>query len=172
MLLDGTGGTIDLGLREDLERGVVGVAGRREPSGGEDSFEFTRAYDGIDLGNVLLDFVAVALDQAAGDDEALRLASVGSLVLHHLKDGIDGLLLGRIDEAARIDDKNLGVLGAGGNVAASLMQHPHHHFGVDQVLRAAKGDEAYFRSGRKRGGLNVRDVGRFDCRRGGHRLLF
>ena len=172
VLVDGAGGAVDLRLCEDLERRVVGVAGGRESGSGENGFEFACAYDRIDLGDVLLDLVAVSLDQATGDDEALGFASVGGLVLDHFEDGVDGLLLGRVDEAAGVDDEDFGVLGVGGDVAASLVEHAHHHFGVDQVLGAAEGDEADFRAGRERGGLNVKDVGRFDCRGRGHRLLF
>ena len=53
-------------------------------------------------GMFLHDFVAVALDQASGDDEFLGRA--GGFEAGHLEDGVDGLLLGGVDEAAGIDD--------------------------------------------------------------------
>src|SRR6185369_11229941 len=92
VLADRAGGAIDLRLRENLEGRVVGVAGRSEASGGEDGFELASAYDCIYIGNIFLYLVAVALDEAACDDEALGFAAVGLLVLHHLEDGVDGLL--------------------------------------------------------------------------------
>src|SRR5665213_4620010 len=54
-------------------------------------FEFVRAYNRVDIGNVFLNVVAEALDQTAGDDQPLSLA--GSLILGHLKNGVDGFLL-------------------------------------------------------------------------------
>ena len=117
-----------------------------------------------------MDFVAVALDEAAGDDEALGFAAVLLLVLDHLEDGVDGLLLGGVDEAAGVDDDDLGVFGAGGELGAAVVEHAHHDLGVDEVFGAAEGDEAYFRAGWR--GVAGRGVGVFDDGRGSHRLLF
>ena len=134
-------------LRQDMERRVVaGVAAGSEARGSENRFEFASADDGIDLRNVLLNLVAVALDQTAGDDDALRLAAILLLMLHHLEDGIDGLLLGGIDEAAGVDDDNLGVFSARRQLGSVVVQHAHHHLGVDEILGAAERDEPYFRA--------------------------
>jgi hypothetical protein len=100
-------------LKGELLAGV----GRGEAGGFEDGFELAGADYGVDFGDVLLDLVAVALDEAAGDDEALGFAAVGDLVLHHLEDGVDGLLLGGVDEAAGVDDEDFGVFGARGELA-------------------------------------------------------
>ena len=134
-------------LREDVEGRVVRVPGGRQAGGCEDRLKLAGADDGVDLGNVLLDLVAVALDQAAGHDEAAGLAAGGDLVLRHLEDGVDRLLLGRVDEAAGVDDQNLGVLGAGGELGAGVVEQAHHHLGVDEVLGAAERDEAYLGAG-------------------------
>ena len=72
----------------------------------------------------------------------LGAAAVGDLVLHHLEDGVDGLLLGGVDEAAGVDDEDVGVFGAGGELRAAAMEQAHHDLGVDEVLGAAERDEA------------------------------
>ncbi len=97
---------------------VAGAGFGARPAAVEDGFELAGADDGVDLGDVLADLVAVALDEAAGDDELLGAAAVGLLVLDHLEDGVDGLLLGGVDEAAGVDDEDLGVFGVGGELAA------------------------------------------------------
>ena len=54
-------------------------------------------------GMLLADGVAVALHQAAGDDQAARPAEF--LVLGHLEDGVHRLLLCRLDEAAGVHNE-------------------------------------------------------------------
>ena len=108
-MVDGAGGAGDLRLGEDVEGGVVGVTAGAESCGGEDGFEFSGAYDCIDFWDVLPDLIAVALDETSGNDQALSFAAVFNAILHHLEDGVDGLLLGGIDEAA-------GVVAAFGNL--------------------------------------------------------
>ena len=72
--MNGAGGSCGEGLRKDVE-GAVGfcVAGGGEACGGEDGFEFACAYYCVDFGDVLLDFVAVAFDEAAGYYDAAWL---------------------------------------------------------------------------------------------------
>ena len=80
------------GAGEDIEgRCGNGGFGHGEAGGLEDGFEFTGADDGIDFRNVLYDFVAVALDEAAGDDELA--GGAGGFEARHLQDGVDRLLL-------------------------------------------------------------------------------
>ena len=135
-------------MRKDVEGGVVvGVAAWREACGGENGFEFACADYGIYFGDVLPDLVAVALDEAAGYDDAACLAAVLLLVLDHLEDGVDGLLLGGVDEAAGVDDDDLGVFGSGGEFGAVVVEQAHHDLGVDEVLGATERNEAYFGAG-------------------------
>ena len=99
--------------------------------------------DGVDLRDVFTDFVAVALDQAAGDDDASgHWPPCESLCCDHFQDGVDGLLLGRVDEGAGVDDDDVGVLCGGGELGAVVMEEAHHDSGVDEIFRAAEGDEA------------------------------
>jgi hypothetical protein len=83
-----------------------------EAGGGEDGFEFAGAYYGVYFGDGFLDFVAVALDQAAGYDEFFRVA-VGFMA-GHFEDGVYGFLLGGVNEAAGVDDEDFGFFGMGG----------------------------------------------------------
>src|SRR5260370_1901387 len=98
--MDGAGGAScerSCRFREDVKGGVaVCVAAGRKPRGGQDGFEFARADDRVYFGDILLDLVAVALDQEAGDYDALGLSSAGSadFFLHHLPARIYALLLG------------------------------------------------------------------------------
>ena len=101
----------------------------------QNGLEFAGADHGIDFGNALADLVAVALDEASGDDQFLRRA--GGFEARHFEDGVDRLLLGGVDEAAGVDDKDLRLFGARGQARTSAVQQPHHHFGVDQVFGAA-----------------------------------
>ena len=103
--------------------------------GFENRFELAGADHGIDFRDALDDFVAVAFDEASGDDQFLRRA--GGFEARHLEDGVDGLLLGGVDEAAGVDDEDLGLFGACGQARAGAVQKPHHDFGVDEVFGAA-----------------------------------
>ena len=127
--------------------GAGGLTGGCEAGGGEDRFELAGADDGVDLGDVSADLVAVSLDEAAGDDEFADASAVGDLVLDHLEDGVDRLLLGGVDEGAGVDDEDVGVFGTGGKLGAVVVEQAHHHFGVDEIFRAAERDEAYLWGG-------------------------
>src|SRR5690606_3426480 len=83
-----------------------------------------------------------------------RVAASGLLVLGHLQNGVDGLLLGGSDEGAGVDDDHLGVLGLLHQGVPLVLQGPQHDLGVHPVLRAAEGHHVE--------GLGVRG-------RGGHR---
>ena len=72
---------------EDVEGRRRGGRVGRDAGGFEDGFELAGADDGVDFRDVFLNFVAIALDEAAGDDE-LACAALG-LVAGHLEDGVD-----------------------------------------------------------------------------------
>jgi len=119
---------------EDVEG--RGRGGRScEAGGGEDGFQFAGADYSVHFGDALANFVAVALDQAAGDDEFFGTAR--GLVAGHFQDGVDGLLLGGVDETARVDDEDFGLFGMGGEACAGAVQQTHHHLGVDEVFGTA-----------------------------------
>ena len=109
--------------------------GHRQAGGFENRLQFAGADHGVHFGNALPDFVAVALHQAAGDDELFGRA--GGLVARHLENGVDRLLLGGVDEAAGVDDEDFGLFGMGGQARAGAVEQAHHDLGVDEVFGAA-----------------------------------
>ena len=127
-----------------------GAAGGAELEAGsfENGFQLAGADDGVDFRNVFLDFVAIALDKAAGDDELSGAAL--SFEAGHFEDGIDGFLLGGVNEGAGVDDEDFGVFRPCGEARAGSVKKAHHDLGVDEVFGAAEGDESHGR-GRGRG---------------------
>ena len=61
----------------------------------------------------------------------------------HFENGVDRLLLGRVDEGAGVDDEDFGLFGMGGEPRAGAVEQAHHHLGVDEVFGAAQGDKAH-----------------------------
>ena len=132
---------------EDSERGKRGCLGRhRKTSGLKDGLELAGADHGIDFGDALLNLVAVALDEAAGDNELFGRAR--GFVAGHFKDGIDGFLLGGVNEAAGVDDEDFGIFRTGGQTRAGAIKKAHHNLGVHEVFGTAQGNKAH---GRARG---------------------
>ncbi len=82
------------------------------------------------------DIVAIALHHASRHDQLLRAA--GFFVLGHLENGVDGFLLGRIDEAAGVDYQHVGVARLWRELVAARGQMAHHDLGIDEVLGAAE----------------------------------
>jgi hypothetical protein len=111
------------------------------------------AEDVIDLRDLPGKLGAVHLRQAAGDHEPL----VRPFVRRQLQHGVDRLLLGSIDEAAGIDDQEVGGGGTvGGDVPAGAQQRLER-LGIDDVLRAAERHEVVRRpAGRARPGVGHR----------------
>ena len=58
-------------------------------------------------------------------------------MLDHFEDGVDGLLLGGIDEGAGVDDEDIGLVDMGGEARAGAIEQAHHDLGVDEVFGAA-----------------------------------
>ena len=98
------------------------------------------AEHGVDLRDLLLQLIAIALRHAAGDDEPP--AGAVFLVLGHFENRVDRLLLRRIDECARVDDDHVGVRRILRQLVPRPLREPEHHFGVDEVFRTTEGDEA------------------------------
>src|SRR5262249_18866267 len=63
------------------------------------------------------------------------------LQLEHLAYDAERLLPRRLDEAARVDDHNVGAVGIGHEGVAVLRELAQHALRIDQVLRAAQTDE-------------------------------
>ncbi len=97
------------------------------------------AGDGRDIGKASADQVGLAA-HAAGDDD---LAVFGQ----GLADGVEALFLGAVEEAARIDDDDIGAGIVGGRGIAFALQARQDALGIDQGLGTAEGNEANTRCG-------------------------
>src|SRR5262249_20248567 len=80
----------------------------------------------------------VLLDHAPGDDDAVDLAPL--LAFHLLENRLDRLLLGAVDEAARVDEDDFRVR-VRDDVVAGALQMAEHDLGVHEILRTAEGDD-------------------------------
>jgi hypothetical protein len=89
----------------------------------------------LGLGELAGELGAVALGQAAhGRDPGARIRGGEQLA--------DGLLLGRLDEAARVDEDDIGVLALSPQRPPGRREARGELFGVDLVAGASEGDQA------------------------------
>ena len=116
---------------------------------GSDSFEFVGAEDGVDIGNVLLDIGPEAFDETAGDHEALGFA--GSFVFGHFQNGVDGFLLGGVDEAAGVNNDDVGIGRLGSKLVAVCHELAHHDLGINEIFWAAETYKSDFQGVRSPG---------------------
>ena len=73
-----------------------------------------------------------------------RAAAAAFLVLGHLEDGVDRLLLRLVDEGAGVDHQHVGGRGIARQLMPRLLREPEHDLGVHKVLRTAEGDHSNF----------------------------
>ena len=111
---------------------------------GHDAFQLVGADEGVDFGHFLADIAAIAFHQAAGDDQLFGAADL--LVLGHLEDGVHGLLLGGVDEAARVDHQDIGLIGMRRELVALGDELAHHDFAIDEVFGTAQTDKTDFQA--------------------------
>ena len=76
--------------------------------------QFPSPHYGVHLGNILLDFVAEAFDQASRDNQFLGPSH--GLVPGHFENRIDRFLLRTLDERTGVDHDDVGVRSPGGRV--------------------------------------------------------
>ena len=95
----------------------------------------------VEFLDVLAQVVAVALGQAADGDDALQVAFF--LQARDRQDGVDRLLLGGLDEAAGVDDDDVGVGGFLDHHQAFFDDVAEQHLGVDEVAGAAQADHRH-----------------------------
>jgi hypothetical protein len=134
---------------------VVRVAGDDGAQLGRDVGVVVEAEHRVGLGQRLGEVLAVALGEAADGDDGLGLATVsrGGLQVGGLEEGVDGVLLGGLDEAAGVDHDGVGVLGVLDEDEATGLEPPGQLLGVDLVARAAEGDDGHLQRGRGGQGL-------------------
>ena len=138
-------GVVHVGRRRAAGRGPSekgerrAARGREAGDGAHDLRHLAGAEHGVDLRDLGTQLVAVALGKAPGHDQAAARAVF--LVPRHLQDRINRFLFRRVDEGAGVDDEHVGR----GLVLDKLMpcipRQTEHHLGVDEILRAAEGNE-------------------------------
>ncbi len=94
----------------------------------------------VDLGNLVLQFLLISLDQAPDGHDRFDVAFL--LELSGAQDRVDRFLLGGVDEAAGIDENDVGVRQIGGHHRAVAYQVSHQAFGIDRRFIAAERDDA------------------------------
>src|SRR5262245_34670047 len=105
--------------------------GRRDLAGAE---------HGVDLRDLLLQLVAITLGEAAGDDQPAARPVL--LVLRHLENRVDRLLLRAIDERARVHHQDVSLGRVGRELVAGLLRKAEHDFGDDEVRWTAERDQS------------------------------
>jgi hypothetical protein len=78
-----------------------------------------------------LEFGFVPLGQTAGDDDFF----VG-VTRAGIKNGVEAFFFGALDEAAGVDDDDVGVVGVTGTAETRTFQAGNHHFRVHLVFGA------------------------------------
>jgi len=61
-----------------------------------------------------------------------------------LEDVVDRFLLGRVDERTGVHDHDVGLVLIGHDFHAGLVEVADHDFAIDEIFRAAEGDEGDF----------------------------
>ena len=111
-------------------------------AGLQDFFDFAGADHRVHFGNLLADVVAETLDHAARDNQFLRAAEF--FVLGHFQDGVHRFFLRRLDEAAGVNDQDVGFARARRKFVTSARENAHHHLAIHEVLRASQADKSDF----------------------------
>ena len=97
------------------------------------------ADEGVHLGHDAGQLGGEALRQTSGDDDFLALSiRIAAAAVHRAEDGVDGFLLGHVDERAGVDDEHIGEFRIGSERHAGLREVADHDFRVDEVFRAAE----------------------------------
>ena len=109
--------------------------------GGHDVGVAAGAQHTVHLGQLRPDVVGVPLSEAAGDQQLFQLAL--RLELPQLQNVVDGLALGRLDEAAGVKHRHVRALRLAGDNKARRPAQGHHLLGVYQILGAAKRDKRH-----------------------------
>ena len=100
--------------------------------------KIVHAHKEVHFGEGRQQFLAVAGHQAAGHHQLF--AGIGFLVAGQLQDGVQGLLGGRGDEGAGVDEHHLGLRRRVHHVPPLAGQVAQHDLGVHQVFGTAQAD--------------------------------
>ncbi len=94
----------------------------------------------VDLGHFRLQFLLIALHEAADRHDGLDAALF--LELRRAENRVDRFLLGRVDEAAGVDQDDVGASEVARDDGAVPHEVTHDPLGIDGRFVAAKGDDA------------------------------
>ena len=125
------------GVSEKGER--LGARGREAGDRAHDVRHLAGAEHGVDLRDLGTQFVAVALGKAPCHDQTAAPAVF--LVPRHFQDRINRFPFRGFDEGAGIDDEHVGRGLVLDKLVPRITRQTEHHLGVDEILRAAEGDE-------------------------------
>ena len=118
---------------------LVVVSGQDAGHAGGDVGVVVEAQHRVGLGKAGCQLGAVPLGQAAHRHH--RLGPAGLLQVRGLEQGVDAVLLGRLDEAARVDQNGVRVGRIGDQPEPTRRQPPRELLGVDLVASAAQGHQ-------------------------------
>ena len=108
--------------------------------GGQDFVQFAGADYCVYFGDIFLDLIAEALDEATGHDQSFGFAA--GFLAGHFEDFVDRFLLRGANERAGVDDDDVGIFGIGSRLGSGVDQHAHHDLAIDEVFGAAEADKA------------------------------
>ena len=92
----------------------------------------------VDLRNRLLQIASVLLHHATGDDQPFDALV---LALGNFEDRVDRLLFRSVDEAAGVDDHDIGLVEIVRDRDVRLLAElSQHDLGIDEILGASEGD--------------------------------
>ena len=122
---------------------VVGISGVGRSEVVDQLLEVELAVELIHLGQFGLELLLIALREASHDIKLIESAFV--LGLHKLENGVDALLACVLDEATRVDNRDLSLrtLGVVHAVVTVVLKQAHELFRVDEVLGAPHRDDIY-----------------------------
>ena len=96
------------------------------------------AGEDVDFAELFAQLLLVAFAETAGHDQNRILLARRVEV----DNGIERFCLGRIDEAAGVDNDDVGFFAVGCQFVR--FEPSHHHFGIDQVFRASQRNDVQF----------------------------
>ena len=108
-----------------------------------DAVVVLHAQKAVHLRHLRGQIAGIALGQAAGDEQLLQPARL--LVLRHLEYGVDGFHLGGLDEAAGVDEDDVGLGGVSHDRVALLRQEAQQVLRIHAVLGTAQRDHSHGR---------------------------
>ena len=131
-------------FRQSFQIGILleTVAAEDILNGIQDFVIAVRSKYGVNLRNLLNDFIAVALCHTARYQK--NLTASRCTVLRHFKNILNAFFFGVVDKAACVYHDNLCIFLGIGDLETMLYQKTQHMLGIYQVFIASKGNKQNF----------------------------